>query len=144
MLNPSKMAAGRKAPKKAPNPVGAPTLYKPEYVQMCKDDMAAGYTLTAFAGSIGVTRKCVYEWAERYPEFGDAFKSGQAKRQRHWETELMDRESQPAKTIFALKNCCREDWAERNETVLANPDGKGIHDALAIAVAQQIHKQTKA
>jgi hypothetical protein len=43
--------------------------YKPEYAQMCRDHIAAGWSFGSFAGIIGVSNEIMYFWKMDYPEF---------------------------------------------------------------------------
>ena len=47
---------------------GRPSLYREEYaervIEFCRD----GYTLTAFAGEIGVARSTINEWIDAHPD----------------------------------------------------------------------------
>jgi transposase len=50
-------------------PPWRPTLYRPEYCQKVIDFCAQGYSLTAFAGEIGVSRDCLTKWGKAHPDF---------------------------------------------------------------------------
>lgn len=99
------------------NPIGRPSKYSPHYCDEVVSFMGEGYSLTAFAGEIGVARSTINEWINQFPEFSEACKKGQAKRTRHLETGLLNGEIGPAITarIFALKNAAPEEWREKVE-----------------------------
>ncbi len=120
---------------------GAPTLYRPEYAEQCVKDMAEGFTLTAFAGSIGVSRECVYDWIDKYPEFSHAFKQGKAARQRRFEKELFT-DSNPAKIIFGLKNCAPDDFKDKQEFGVTDTAGNDAQliVSLGAQIAQSMRK----
>lgn len=59
--------------------MGAPTKYKPEYIQKLIDFLAQGYPFEAFAGEINVNPDTVYEWAKVHKDFSDAKKMGRSK-----------------------------------------------------------------
>ena len=61
-----------------PNPVGRPTLYRPEYCQELISHMQSGFTFESFAGRIGVAKHTIYDWDKVHPEFLQAKKQGQA------------------------------------------------------------------
>jgi hypothetical protein len=107
---------------------GRPSGYKPEYCHAVIKDMTAGFTLTAWAGSIGVSRETAYQWARVHPEFSDAVATGRAARQRYWEKRLMSVEAGAANSgiIFALRNCCQADWADRHEVQHSGAGGGAI------------------
>ena len=64
-------------PEKSKNPGGRPTKFKPEYCEAIVEFMGQGYSKTAFAGSIGVSRDTILEWAKGYPEFSGAARASQ-------------------------------------------------------------------
>jgi transposase len=99
------------------HPGGRPTLYSPEYIDKAIEYMALGYSITAFAGHIRVSRETVYEWARVHPEFSDALKIARSARVNQLECDLLSAESNPMVTsrIFALKNACPEEWREKIE-----------------------------
>lgn len=94
---------------------GRPTKYDPKYCQAAIAYMGQGYSKTAFAGSIGVARDTVIEWAKEHPEFSDAIKKGQAGRVMCLEEGLLSSEMGPRVTarIFALKNADPEEWSDK-------------------------------
>ena len=93
---------------------GRPSTYKPEYCEQVMEYMCKGYSLSAFAGSIGQSRETMYEWCSKHPEFSDAVCRARAMRLVPWETRLMtcEKGGEVAATIFALKNTDPEEWRE--------------------------------
>lgn len=87
--------------------------------------------MTAFAGSIGVCRDTISEWASKHPEFSAAIKRGKAARTQSLECELLDEVLGPRVTarIFALKNAAPDEWRDRHEHVGA--DGGPIQVTVA-------------
>jgi hypothetical protein len=80
--------------------------------------MATGISLGAFAGTIGVARKTVYEWIKAHSEFSDAVSRARAARQLCLELKLL-RARKGAETqaaIFALKNAAPDDWRDLKQT----------------------------
>ena len=49
-----------------------PKKYKPEFCQMLLDHSKQGLSFEAFCAKIGVSRQTLKNWAEKYPEFGEA------------------------------------------------------------------------
>lgn len=96
-------------------PAGRPSKYKPEFCEQVVEDMGQGYSLTAFAGSIGVHRDTLLEWQQKHPEFSGAVKRGQAARTRKLEGDLLAADSGPTVTsrIFALKNAAPDEWKDK-------------------------------
>lgn len=80
--------------------------------------MATGLSLTAAMAELGYHRQTAYDWQDKYPEFSDAVKVGQAKRQLFLERRLLANElpgPQVTGTIFALKNTGTGDWRDKQE-----------------------------
>lgn len=100
-------------------PAGRPTLYREEYNDEVISLMGQGYSLTACAGSIGVSRGTIYEWKSVYPEFSDSVAKGEAKRLFFWEnlglTCAQSSEGNAGMIQFGMKNVGAEDWREKVE-----------------------------
>lgn len=96
---------------------GRPTKYEPEFCQRCIDFMGLGYSLTAFAGELGVARHTINDWMAAHPEFLQATRIGQATRTKSLEATLIAGETGPKVTghIFALKNADPEGWKDKRE-----------------------------
>src|SRR5712691_10214070 len=111
------MPSGR--PRHSPNPAGAPTLYRSEYVARVIAFCAEGYSLTGFAGEIGVCRDTIAEWANVHAEFGYACRHAKAARARWWEEQARQIAlkggpgGQAVMVIFGLKNHAPEDYSDR-------------------------------
>lgn len=111
---------------------GRPSLYDPKYCDMVIDDMSKGYSLTAFAGLIGVARSTINEWIDTHSDFSEAVTRAKAVRLRDWETvaiEMRTKGGGPGGatiTIFGLKNMGAGEWdsAEKSEV---NLSGKVQH-----------------
>jgi hypothetical protein len=103
----------------AKGPGGRPSKWSDAYVGEAKEFLAKGYSLTAFAGYIGVARDTIYAWSDQMQEFSDAIKVGRAKGQALWEERLSAQaatgEGNTAAMIFAMKNLYQDDWRERQE-----------------------------
>lgn len=99
-------------------PVGRPSKYEPEFCDQLLEFMAQGYSLTAFAGSIRVSRATINNWMAEHPEFLEATRVGQALRTMKLEQGLISGESGPKVHghIFALKNADPEGWKDKVET----------------------------
>jgi hypothetical protein len=102
---------------------GQPTKYRPQYCYELVDDAADGYSLTAFAGKIGVARDTLSQWGQVHPAFSVAIKRAQGCRTRWWEERarrIIDgggSGGQVAMAIFALKNHAPDDFRDKIETV---------------------------
>lgn len=52
--------------------MGRKPRYKKKFCKMLIDHMSNGNSFRTFSLKAGVTRKTLYEWANKYPEFADA------------------------------------------------------------------------
>jgi hypothetical protein len=68
--------------------------------------MSAGYTMTAAAGGMGVSRVTLYRWADAHPEFCYALGLAKGLYSFRWEAELLAATSavRVKAAIAALKN----------------------------------------
>lgn len=113
-------------------PAGRPSKYNPAYCREIIETMGEGYSLTAFAGVIGVCRDTLNEWQREHPDFSDAVKVAKAKRTLSLEKDLLSADSGSVVTsrIFALKNAAPDEWRDRKDHNLTSDDGsmtpKGI------------------
>lgn len=109
---------------------GRPTKYDKKYCKVAVEFMSQGYSVTALAGHIGVARSTIFKWAEDNQEFSDAIKEGQAGASAFWEKLLINNaitgEGNATTCIFGVKNRCRDDWQDKQQTELSGPDGGAI------------------
>lgn len=105
--------------------IGRPSEYDPAFCDAVIAAGAQGYSLTAFAGMIGVHRDTLYAWGEVHPAFSDAMKRHKAVRVHRLEFGLLNSASAPVVTahIFALKNACPEEWRDKVVQELTGPNG---------------------
>lgn len=68
---------------------GGKPKYRDDFPKRAYDFLSQGYTVTALAAELGVRRKIVYEWMEKFPDFNEAVKLGQEKAQRFFEQRLI-------------------------------------------------------
>jgi len=118
------------------NPVGRPSLYRDEYGDTIIEWMDQGFSLTAAASRLDVSRATVYNWLDEYPEFAAKVKIAQAKRQFFLEKRLIDAKEGPIVTssIFALKNAAPADWLEKTHTEVTGKDGGPIESKQSLDI----------
>ena len=105
-------------------PAGRPSEYRPEYCNEIIELMATGLSLTAAGADLGFAKQTLHNWADEHPEFMDAIKIGQAKRQAALEKRLYASEgAQVTAHIFALKNTGTGDWREKHDYEHTGKDG---------------------
>lgn len=99
-----------------------PTTYRKEYCEQVRSLMKDGYSVTAVAGSLGVGRQRIYDWAKRHKELAEALEVGRSARVYKLEQGLYKAASGPEVTahIFALKNACPDEWREKQEIAQHN------------------------
>ncbi len=104
---------------------GRPSGYYPERCDELIAEMAKGYSMTAAMAAMGFHRQTGYDWMAAYPEFSDAVKVGQSKRQLFLEERLMkaDIGAVVTSSIFALKNTGTGDWREKQDIDHTTSDG---------------------
>jgi len=106
---------------------GRPTKYDPAYCEDIIAFMSEGYSVTAFAGSILVSRATVYLWVDAHPEFMDALKTAQAASAVWWENCLRNNaqsgEGNATAAIFGLKNRVADDWRDKRDVDHSSSDG---------------------
>lgn len=121
-----------------PATLGRPTEYREEYCDMVIDYMGKGFSLTAFAGFIRVSKQAVYEWIGRHAAFGDAVARARPARVSALEAKLL-RSRKGAETtaaIFALRNADPQEWRDiKHTTVDHNVRVETLTDAQLFAIA---------
>jgi hypothetical protein len=97
---------------------GRPSEYRAEYCEMVQDYMAQGYSLTAFAGSIRIAPKTVYEWITVHSDFAHAVARARGARVAALEVKLLAsrKGAETAAAIFALKNSAPDEWRDIKHT----------------------------
>ncbi len=98
-------------------PAGRPSEYKATYCTEVINLMAEGLSLTAAGAELGFAKQTLHNWTDAHPDFLDAVKIGQAKRQPFLERRLLSSDEGPKVTssIFALKNTGTGDWRDKQE-----------------------------
>lgn len=118
--------------------VGRPSAYKPEYCDRVIEFLSDGYSLTAFAGEIGVARSSIFKWALENDEFSDAVKVGQAKATLWWEranrTLAISGAGNATACVFGLKNRAPDDWRDMKATELSAPGGGPVETITRIEI----------
>lgn len=107
--------------------VGRPSGYDPRFCDEVIEFLKDGYSLTAFAGHIGVARSSIFKWADEHPEFSDAIKRGQAAATLWWEKAnralATGGAGNATACVFGLKNRAPDDWRDVKATELTGKDG---------------------
>ena len=116
---------------------GRPTDYRPEYCDQVIAFMAQGYSLTAFAGSILVSRETIYAWGRAHREFADALNRARPARVTALETKLLTCKAGGvvAASIFALKNADPVEWREVRTTNHVHAVAATLTDRELYAIA---------
>lgn len=105
-----KIQANSKRCQPKPHKGGRPSAYNSKFCDELIAFMAQGFSLTAFAGSIGVSRETIYAWTETHKEFSDALTKARAGRTLYWERRLEIAGPDARSVIFALRNSCADEW----------------------------------
>ena len=95
------------------NPIGRPTVYKPEFCQELLEHSKEGYSFEAFGGRIGVCKDTLYRWLKEYKEFSDARKQARQLARLALEKEgraltrgEFGRSASATAWIFRMRNIC--------------------------------------
>jgi hypothetical protein len=99
------------APRGAKAPY-ATSGFKPEFSEQVVEFMGRGYSLTAFAGEIGVSRATLDKWIAERVTFAQAVERGHARRARVLEDRLLSAQGKEAFGLHmeALKGAAPRDW----------------------------------
>lgn len=106
------------------HPGGRPTKYRPEYCEELVAFCREGYSITGFAGEIGVGRETISEWARVHPEFSVAVSRAKAAATRAYEGDARHVRQhgggggQATLIIFGLKNMAPDDYADKQEHLI--------------------------
>ena len=99
------------------------SLYRASYCEEIVDFLKDGYSLAAFAGHIGVSRKRIRDWADRHPDFAEAVQRAKAKSALWWERRTLELaqtgQGNASAIIFGLKNRVPEEWRDKIHTELS-------------------------
>ncbi len=123
-------------------PAGRPTLYREAYVEEVVTFCEQGYSLTAFAGEIGVDRISITRWCQEYPEFRIACNRAKAKRAAWWEARARQVAleggpgGQATMVIFGLKNHAPEDYSDKQQHEHVGKDGGPIQHSMTLEERQ--------
>lgn len=111
------------------NPIGRPTEYQEDMCQEVIKFGKLGYSRTAIAAKLGISRNTLYQWVKQYPDFQDAMEKAVEESQIFWEDALrltamgaLEKANATA-TIFALKSQFQQDWKEIRTTELVGANG---------------------
>lgn len=120
-------------------PVGRPSKYEERFCGEVEADMADGYSLTAFAGKIGVDRSTLTEWQDAHPEFSAAVNRAKAARLRKWEQmglNIADKGSGgpggATMVVFGLKNMGGDEWVDLTKREVTGKDGDAIQSEMTV------------
>ena len=104
------------------HPGGRPTLWRDEFLELVKSYMAKGFSLSAFAGEIGVSFEAVDHWTRTKPEFLQAVKEAKQARINGLERKaLLDKKISTARAnivMRALEVANPNDW--NNKLIIEN------------------------
>ena len=97
--------------------------YAPRFCAEVVEFMARGYSLTAFAGEIGVSRAKLLKWCEKHTRFAEAVECAQAKRARLLEDRLLAAKGAGAfgAHMQALKTAAPAEWPAQPARPAARP-----------------------
>ncbi len=91
--------------------------WSPDLCGLATKHLADGYSKEATAGALGISRKTLYNWIKKYPEFAEAVAEGEALSQRWWEDRGRDActNGEFNGTVWALNMKNRFGWRDKHE-----------------------------
>lgn len=97
--------------------------YKKSICEKLPDMFANGESVEEVCQELKITRRCFYDWVEKYPEFADAYELGKQASQAWWlklgrAGATGKVQVQPSIWIFNMKN--RLGWKDRVEVESEN------------------------
>ena len=101
---------------------GRPTLYRSKYCKEIVEFCAEGFSITGFAGSIGVNRDTISEWASSHPEFSVALKNAKSAATFSLEKDarrIRQKGAGPGTAtmvIFGLKNFAPDEYSDNRQS----------------------------
>lgn len=103
---------------------------------------AQGYSITAFAGEIGVSRDCLTKWGQRYPYFREATGAAKAAAARHHDEIGLKiatdggAPGQASMVRFYLSNFAPEEFGDRYD-VAAKVDARVVSKNITPSMTPQ-------
>jgi len=97
---------------------GRPSDYEPRYAQIAEELMLEGASIEEVCWHLRRRKQVVYEWMEKFPEFGDAIKAGKDFGQGWWmnqgRTNIANKDFNSTLWYMNMKN--RFGWRDKQET----------------------------
>lgn len=130
-------------------PAGRPTKYEERYGEELEAFMGEGYSATAFAGHIGVSRATIDNWSKEHPEFLEALTRAKAKRLLQWEKTALTVAKEgggpgsATVVVFGLKNMGGDEWADVTKQELSGPGGGPIQSKTTVDAAGLTEEQLR-
>lgn len=146
-----------------PNLGGRPTKFKDEYIEQARKLCALGATDSDLADFFGVSDNTIDNWKHRHPEFLGAIKNAKEHADDRVERSLYQRAvgykydaikifqyegsevvvpyrenvvPDVTAAIFWLKNRRREQWRDRSDLALSDPDGKPLIPVINVSIGR--------
>ena len=149
------MALMEKETKFVPEPItgqgrgSTESWYEPRICEDAIRYMGQGYTISAFAAQLRVTKETLYKWGRQNPEFVEAIKIARLACQSFWEEQLnevsragMHNSGRVAAIQFALKNLGKDDWTDSKVVEHTGTIGHkvdGTRDFSKLSTAELLH-----
>ena len=125
---------------------GRPSAYDPRYCDLVIEEMSKGFSLSAFAGLIGVSRPTLNNWMGQHLEFFEAVSRAKAARLLLWEKKALEiaekggGQGSATMVIFALKNMGGEEWREKHQ--VQHSGAVGLGDLVAASYRTRSRTET--
>ena len=135
------------APPVKANPLGRPTLYRPEYCERVMELAAAGDGPAAYAVEFGIDRTTLYDWAAAHPDFSTALQRAKQIEQVWW--ERAGKQGLTAKSFNAvvwktsMQARFRDDYTEKKVTEISGPDGAPVQMQSQVVDARALTEEQR-
>lgn len=120
-------------------PAGRPSKYNSSFCERVLELGAEGMGPEEIAGTLGVTRPTIIEWAAVHPEFSTALERARALEQLWWEAAgrkaLYADKFQQAVWSKSMQARFREKYTEQQVTTLQGPNGGPISTKIEFSIS---------
>jgi hypothetical protein len=118
--------------------------YSPERADVVIDAVGKGVPITRAAALVGVRRETIYDWTERFPEFGERLERARAELAQRALTVVVEDSLDPAQkpevrlnaAKFILSHIFSTDFATKQVTELTGPNGGPVQVQPVVSPAE--------
>ena len=96
---------------------GRPSDYEPRFAQIARELMLEGASMMELGWHLRKSQQCLYEWIEKFPEFGEAVNQSKEFAQGWWmhEARMNIRNKEFNSTLWYMNMKNRFGWVDKQE-----------------------------